>query len=140
MSGRAIGRRPVATGGIAMLVLTGAAAESAEYSTDDRLLALGHAVIRAADREARACLALDRADAARKCELDAAVDEAFAAWSDRVRAVATVPAFGAVGLAVKAALILEGFHNGRTEATEVLAKSLRDDIARIAPSIVGLTA
>jgi hypothetical protein len=124
-------------GGLAAL---GAAAASAPIDADAELLAIARAVSRAAEDEARACRAHDLAEAADADRLEAAARRAFDAWCDRVREMAAVPAKGATGLAVKAALIVQGFREGRTEATAALAASLEADIARIAPSVIELMA
>jgi hypothetical protein len=135
---KVLARRTMVKGSLAALSSI-AAAKTADAQPDARLLAIAQRVIRAEEDEALACRAYDRGDPEDAERLDA-VARAFAGWSDQVRQMAAVPAYGAVGLAVKAAVILQGFREGSTEATEALASSLRDDIERIAPSVVRLTA
>ncbi len=109
---------------------------TAAPASDARLLALAHA-IRAASEDLEAiCIAVSNAHGTPDAEIiDKEVGPAIDQQGALISKAATIPAEGALGLAVKGLFIALAVENWASIAEQELADSLREDVARLFPAL-----
>lgn len=135
-------RRKILAGlaAVAVGAASGLEAKASPLPANDALLLrlqaeLGPIVAREnAAYEAKGWAATSEAEATAQAVADAAFEE----WFDIILRMASIPAEGLTGLAVKAAHACRALEGGDTVADGELADSLKADIARLVPGAVVL--